>query len=139
MKQLNQQATKVFNILIEGMKRPGDGKKIDNADGAFMAVHVDFIHANEHGKHFAIAHHYLQQGDVMNDPEIVFLLAATDNQVYPLTFRQDGSFLIEQVTAIADDGESIRSNPEQQIDLTRFSNMWMKNINEQQGLNVERG
>ncbi len=75
----------------------------------------------------------------MNDPEIVFLLAATDNQVYPLTFRQDGSFLIEQVTAIADDGESIRSNPEQQIDLTRFSNMWMKNINEQQGLNVERG
>ena len=139
MKQLNQQATKVFNILVEGMKRPGDGKKIDNADGAFMAVHVDFIHANEHGQHFAIAHHYLQHGDVMNDPEMVFLLATADNQVYPLTFRQDGGLPINQVAATADDGESIRSNQKLQDDLVSFANMWMKNIKEQQGLKTERG
>lgn len=139
MKHLTQSAAQVFRILVEGLKNPGDARKIDNADGAFMAVHVDFIHANEHGQHFAIAHHYLQQGDVMNDPEMVFLLTTADNQVYPLTFRQDGGLPIDQVAATADDGESIRFNQKLQSDLTSFANMWMKNIKEQQGLNVERG
>jgi len=133
MKSLNPKATKVFLRLIDGLQKPGDAKKIDNANGAFMAVHVELIHQNKHGRHFSIAHYYEQQGDLMRDPDMVFLLSASDSQIYPLTFRQDGFPPVDQVAAEAADGESIRFNRKIQADLVSFANLWMKNIREQQG------
>ena len=134
MKNLNQKATKVFMLLVDGLKEPGDAKKIDNTNGAFMTVHVELIHQNEHGRHYSIAHYYEQNGDLMRDPDVVFLLSAIDNQVYPLTFRQDGCPQVDQVAATANDSESICFNHKVQADITDFANMWMKNICEQQGL-----
>ena len=78
MKNLNQKATKVFMLLVDGLKEPGDAKKIDNTNGAFMTVHVELIHQNEHGRHYSIAHYYEQNGDLMRDPDVVFLLSAID-------------------------------------------------------------
>jgi Domain of unknown function (DUF6908) len=134
MKSLNQRASKVFSLLTEKLNHLGDAKKIDNADGVFMAVHVDFICENEHGKHFAVAHHYLQNGDVMNDPEMVFLLSRHDNKVYPMTFRQDGYPPIDQTAINANTAEDITFIKNLQRDITAFANTWMQNIKEQQGL-----
>ncbi len=134
MKHLNKTAKKVFLLLVDNLKKNGDAKKIDHSDGTFMAVHVELIHHNKHGRHFSIAHYYEQCGDLMRDPEMTFLFSATDNEIYPLTFRQDGCPQVDQAAAAANDNESIRFNPKVQADITGFANMWLKNIKEQQSL-----
>lgn len=130
MKSLSKTATQVFLSLIEGLHSPGDSRKIDNTDGTFMAVHVELIHQNQHGRHFSIAHYYEQNGDLMCDPDMTFLVTS-DTQVFPMTFRQDGYFQINQVAVFFPD-ESLRYYPKMQADITRFANTWMKNIRNQQ-------
>lgn len=131
MKALNKQSGKIFLQMIDGLNKPGEGKKINNAEDIFMPVHIDYLWQNEHGKHYALAHYYTQNGDLMSDPEITFLV--TDEAIFPMSFRQDG-LGIHQIALIADDGEAIRINIRLQSDLARFANQWMKNIKEQQGL-----
>lgn len=133
MKKLKPSASAVFNKLAEGLKDVGDAKKIDNAPGCFMAVHIDYIWKNEHGRHYAVAHHYIQEGDVMNDPEIVFL--ANPSGVFPMSFQQDNLGLY-QVAITAHDGEPVHYAPELQASLTSFANEWMENIHQQQSLDI---
>ena len=133
MKFLNKAAENVFLSLIEGLKQPGNAKKVDNTNGTFMPVHVEMIYENEHGKHFSIAHYYEQNGDLMKDPEMTFLNSLKGG-VFPMTFEQDGGIPICQVAVKAEDGKNICFSPKMQKDITRFANMWMKNIKDQQRL-----
>jgi hypothetical protein len=131
MKALNKQSSKVFLHLIEGLKEPGNGKKVNNAEDIFMPVHIDYLWQNEHGRHYALAHYYTQNGDMMSDPEMIFLV--TGESIIPMSFRQDG-LGIHQIALIAESGEAMRINIRLQGDLARFANQWMQNIKEQQGL-----
>jgi hypothetical protein len=133
MKKLNQSASAIFNKLVEGLDQVGDAKKIDNAPGCFMAVHVDYIWKNKHGRHYAIGHHYIQEGDVMNDPEMVFLASVAG--IFPMSFQQDNLGLY-QVAILAEDNASLRYAPKLQASLTIFTNDWMENIRQQQNLNI---
>lgn len=134
MKYLNQNATEIFNRLVDGLTELGHSKRIDNTKGLFMPVCVEFIYENEHGKQFAITHYYVLNGDLMRDPDMTFLVSAVDNRVYPLTFRQDGFPPVERIAAMAIDGKQILQRPKQQQEITAFANMWMQNIKAQQGL-----
>ena len=134
MECLNRNATAVFHRLIEGLTEIGNAKKIDNTNGVFMPVSVEFIHENEHGKQYSITHYYELNHDLMADPDMTFLVSAVDSRVYPLTFRQDGYPQAEHIAAMAMDGESILCRPKQQQDITRFANTWMQNIHAQQRL-----
>jgi hypothetical protein len=131
MKSLNAEACAVFQVLIEGLDDLGDAKKIDNTEGTFMPVHVDFLGQNKNGRIFAMAHHYIQNGDVMQDPDMTFLV--TDQGVYPLTFQQD-SLAIYQEAAGIENGQFVTYDRAQQADLADFGNQWMHNIKEQQDL-----
>ena len=136
MRNLNPNSTKVFNKLIDGLSELGQSKKIDNTGGVFMLVSVEFIHENEHGKQYSITHYYELNGDLMSDPDMTFLLSAVDNHVYPLTFRQDGFPPVEHIAAMAIDGEPLYQQEKQQKNITAFANMWMQNIQVQQGLEI---
>ena len=70
----------------------------------------------------------------MNDPEMIFLVSSVDDNVYPMTFRQDGGIPVDQVAMEAPDGEPIRIRTKDQKDMAVFANQWMKNIKDQQGL-----
>ena len=72
MKQLNLVSTKTMNKLV-GMVNDGY-IKVDNTDGVFMSVSVEVIFDNEKHKIISLAHYFLQNGDLMADPEMCFLL-----------------------------------------------------------------
>jgi hypothetical protein len=130
---LDKTAETVFHALIEGLKKPGDAKKIDNTDGTFMPVHVEIIDRSQYGNHVSIAHYYEQNGDLMKDPEMTFL-ASLKRSVLPMTFEQDGGFPICQVAMEIDDSDTIRWNEKLQSSLADFANTWMVNIKDQQHL-----
>lgn len=135
MKALNPKATRVFMRLVRDCQQPGDYVKFDNAAGLFMAVHVECTGQDSYGRQFALAHHYLQNGDVMRDPEMVFLLAP-DGQVYPLTFQQDNLGIYQEAVRLLEGGNA-KIAPALQKDLVVFANMWLRNIEDQQNLQEE--
>ena len=137
MTPLNKRATRTFLRLVDGLHDLGDSKTVDNANGAFMSVHVELIarpqmdgSVRENVFIVSVAHYYEQNGDLVADPDVTFLLTA-ERQVYPLTFEQGG--LVHQVTARFSGGQ-LQFNQKAQKDLASFCNQWMRNIAEQQGI-----
>lgn len=130
MKPLNVQAQKVMEALVDGLSETGHHKKINNAQGVFMAVSVECIGLRALGSLFSVAHYYEQNGDLMRDPEMVFL-RGLDGCFYPIYFRQDGGYGYDEDSA---DLEAGAVRPAMQADHARFANRWMHNIKQQQQL-----
>ena len=126
MKPIRKAAKKVMDILTNGLTNIGDHVTFDNAKGSFMAVHVELIDFGQLGPLFSVAHYYVQNSDLMRDPEMIFIRASNGNY-YPTYFRQDP--YIEQFSVRGE-----RFSPKMQADHADFAGIWMKNIKEQQGL-----
>ena len=132
MKALSGRAREVMNLLTEGL-RVERHRVIDNAKGAYMAVHVEKLRLTEQGILFSVAHYYEQNGDLMRDPDMEFLKVGDD--YYPVYMRQDGGGAYEREAVVyGKDGKIERYYPRMQADLAFFANQWMKNIKEQQKL-----
>ena len=136
MKHLNEKATAIFRKLTENMKKVGDHRKWDNANGSFMAACVEIIGRTGLGPLVSIAHYWIHpSGDAMRDPDVVFVIGA-DQHVYPISYRQDG-LGIDQEAAIVEDGKW-KVRPKMQADIVKFCNdTWFPNLNEQQQLGVK--
>lgn len=132
MKHLNKEATAVFRHLIAGFTlKPGeDHRRIDNTNGAFMAVVVETVEVAPTGAPIvSVAHYYEQNGDLMADPEMTFLLA--NDRVFPMSYRLDG-LGVNRVAFEYLDKNRWRLNAREQAGETLFANQWMRNIKHQQ-------
>ena len=133
MEHINESARKVMDALTEGIRdRVEQHKTIDNTEG-FMAVVVEYIGDCEVGKLFSVAHYGKQCGDLMRDPEMVFIRAEIDDEYYPIDIWQDYTGTYTNA-AIIENGKLTRVDLQQQADLVSFANMWMRNIKEQQAI-----
>lgn len=137
MKELNKKATAIFRRLIEGLDQPGANRKIDNATGGIMAVSVEVVDRTQYGPIVSVAHYYEQNGDLMADPEMTFLVVSAAGTVVPLTYRQDGLGINQEAARI--EGKKLLMNKRLQRDLATFANQWMRNILNQQFTDVEQG
>lgn len=71
---------------------------------------------------YSIAHYYTQNGDLMRDPEITFMLDAADRSVYLLSYTQDNMGIYYETS----------DRTEEQIeDLRQFFDQWLTNIKNQ--------
>jgi len=134
MKAINKRATVVMDKLTEGLSTQCEHKVIDNADGNFMAVHVERLAQKNLGLLISVAHYYKQNGDMLRDPDMEFIVG-DDGKYYPVYFRQDGGCGFEQEAVTYDSaGEIAGYRIPIQNELVDFANTWMKNIKEQQNL-----
>ena len=135
MKCLNKRAEHIFRQLIDGLNEPGDHRKIENSGGTFMPLNIDVLSVERQtvaGRDWcemrvALAHNWVQNGDLMADPDVEFLV--TPLGVAPLTFQQDPG--IYRRWAWKENGQW-RYIPHGQADLTAFCNEWMQNLKAQQ-------
>jgi hypothetical protein len=123
--KLSPQATAVMDALTEGMTVT-DHKKIDNAEGTFMALHVECIGECNLGLLFSLAHYYEQHGDLMRDPEMLFI-QAEDGGYNPAEIWQD-AVNSHGVGVLIEDGLAVSIDETEQADLTVFAEVWLKNI-----------
>ncbi|NQE54636.1 hypothetical protein C5S29_13690 [ANME-1 cluster archaeon GoMg3.2] len=129
--KLSPQAETVMDTLTEGMS-VSDHRKIDNTEGTFMALHVECIGECNLGHIFSLAHYYEQHGDLMRDPEMLFI-KAEDGGYYPVEIWQD-AVNSHSVGVLIEDGKAVSIDETEQADMTMFAEVWLKNIWEQQGL-----
>jgi len=132
MIKVNKQAKCVLAKLTHGLEKPGDHQEFDNSTGAFMSVHVENIGDCDMGKLFSIAHYYEQNGDLMRDPEMVFI-KGQDSEYYPVDFQQDNMGMYQRAVEI-DCGKVKAFRPALQKELAVFTGKWMRNIKMQQEL-----
>ena len=131
MKQLNLVSTKTMNKLV-GMVNDGY-VKVDNTDGVFMSVSVEVIFEDEKYKVISLAHYFLQNGDLMADPEVCFLFNKIQGVYFPFYYKQ-ASMGVEEESVEMENGEINGVNLTLQKEHTQFANMWLRNIKYQQSL-----
>ena len=133
MKSLNKKAEAVLNKLETLMN--DNYVKVDNTNGTFMPVVVEdvtFQYPAELGRFLSVAHYYEQNGDLMADPEMIFL-KARDNKYYPIYTKMDAVGFVRE-TVLFESGTIKGFYKDSQRDQVQFANMWMTNIKHQQGL-----
>lgn len=129
---INQTAKKIMQKILSVMESNGTTyQKFDNSDGVFMPLSVEIIGETSMGREVSLAHYYEQNGDLMADPEMIFL--EKNGEFYPAYYKQDGLGL-EKYSIKYDREKMIGYNRALQKDQTQFANMWLKNIKYQQEL-----
>ena len=123
--KLSAQATAVMDTLTAGMT-VSDHKKIDNTEGTFKALHVECIRECNLGPIFSLAHYYEQHGDLMRDPEMLFI-HAEDGGYYPAEIWQD-PVNSHCVGVLIEGGKAVSIDETEQVDMTVFAEVWIKDI-----------
>lgn len=139
MKKINQEATKTFCQLMDKM---GIEEYRQFTSGGFMPLTMEQITGAEcistpygAGQRYSLYHHYLQNGDVMRDPEMVFIVIDHRKDVkeyalaavYPQLYRQDGLGIYEESITI-ENNRLTTYKPARQAAHCSFANQWLKNI-----------
>jgi hypothetical protein len=130
IKPLSQPALSVFRVLTEGITQISDHRKFVNGGTSIMPAVVEAVGTTPQGALIvSIAHYYEQNGDLMADPEVTFVVARED-YVYPISYKQDGLGIDREY--VRWEGERVFWNLKAQNDLAGFCTSWMRNIKEQQ-------
>ncbi len=130
MNSVNKSAKTVLNILVSKLIE-NESLKIENSQGVFMPVHVEKYRSTYLGCIYSVAHYGILNSDLMSDPRMEFLKLKDGNFV-PTLFENHYAGVYQESVII--EANTIKCNIRLQKDHTRFANMWMKNIKEQQGL-----
>ena len=136
MKALNKEATAIMEKLYKRLTPENQHHiKLDNGRG-FMPVYLETLNTKELGglgkvKFISMAHYYEQNGDLMRDPDVVFMRTRF-GAYYPISFQQDNMGIYQEPVVI-DEG-SFMVQKKLQASLSSFSNQWLKNIKMQQNL-----
>ncbi len=139
MKSLNSKATQIIQKLYGSMSDPkyrqdedGNYAKIANNPNLMPVVVEKVGHLTGYGEIISIAHYGEQNGDLMADPEMTFVIV--DGEYFPITFRNDYVALYQEVFDYNEDGSPEAIDIKLQSELTSFANTWMNSIQEQQRL-----
>lgn len=133
LKPVTKASQRVLEQLVADLD-VGDSRRIDRGLG-FMPVHIECLHRTDLGPLFSIAHYFEQNGDLVPDPDVVFLRDA-GGAFHPVSFQNS---LAYRVAVRFDEDGIIEVDEREQRDLVDFCNCWIRNIQEQQGLPGSRG
>ncbi len=98
-------------------------------NGPYMPLSAEIISHTESGELMAVSHTYVQNGDLMRDPEVVFL-CGKDGNFYPVEFRNDG--LPVHDNAVEWDGGKMKGyRPGMQASIASFADVFVRNLREQ--------
>lgn len=116
--------------IIDSEGRPQFGEAIKLKSAGFMDLNLDMLF-EEDGKYtIAMAHNYIQNGDVMADPDMEIRIIPSMKMAEALSFRQDGGIPINQHVYEEVDGKTM-VYPRIKKELNTFLSGWLLNIKNQ--------
>jgi len=132
MKQLNSKSTRIFLQLV---KKMGEADHLKIESKSFMPLTLEFLHkvltSSGEGRLYSLSHTYVQNGDLMRDPEMCFIVVpdpgSTETLIYPQMYQQDSLGLYEESVHI-NGGKVAGFIPVWQASHCTFANRWLKNI-----------
>ena len=97
------------------------------SDG-FMDLVVEYLYSDEGWDVYSMAHYYVQEGDLMSDPEMEIRVNHGRQMAEAITITQSAMGEYQQVYFTREDGTKLY-NPRLQKELQEFLTMWLNNIN----------
>lgn len=118
-----------YRFLAEYAPEITDGKLdyIRFESDTYEPLYIERIGRNE----IAIAHTYVQNGDLMYDPEIVFHLDPEKKALHPVSFQQSAPPIWQEVYQ-QDEAGRIRRSTQLEKDLNSFCRIWFQNLKAQE-------
>jgi len=118
--------TRLLKIFpdLEGMDI-GDHRKVVNEP--YMPLAMDVLADTEFGRIISIAHNYVQNGDVMADPDMQLLINFKKQTAQAMTFQNDGMGVYQESLFFDDDG-MLMVQMSLLKSLNRFLDTWTKNL-----------
>ncbi|MBI4979674.1 MAG: DUF1249 domain-containing protein [Spirochaetes bacterium] len=127
--------TNVYEANYKRLTKVIDLEKIKEAShvkmksSGFMNLNFDFLGAHSDGRiSISMAHNYIQNGDVMADPDMVLLVDQKNETVEALTFQQDSLGIYQEVYT---DSTMKQYYPRLKQELNAFLGQWLRNILQQ--------
>jgi len=106
----------------------GGYKKVSN--DPYMPLTMDVLADTEYGRVISISHTFLQNGDLMADPDMQLLVKFNKQTVQAMTFQNDGLGIYQECLFFDDAGKLlVRMNLLKE--LNQFLDMWTKNLIDQ--------
>lgn len=137
MKKLNEQATRIFCRLIKKLKGQ---QHIKLYSEGFMPLSMERLEENiltpdGVATTYSLCHYYELNGDLMRDPEMVFIIVDNRNDekdieaihIYPQLYQLDSLGLYEESIRI-EDGQIKSFIKTWQSGHCAFANQWLRNI-----------
>lgn len=111
--------------VVGGHGKPGTHLKLEQA--AYMPLVVEVIATDQ----IAVSHFFIQNGDLMYDPEVVFW-TAPDGNWYPVQYQLDSLGIFDCHVMFGRSGQPTYVKDEKkQADLKQFCTTWARNIRAQ--------
>ena len=119
---------------IEKLKE--DGYYIKLKQEGYDNLVIEFVGNYKDTGHplISVAHYYEQNGDMMRDPEIVFIANPAGWQ--PMTYQQDNLGIYQEIVFDNEEGKTM-VNIRQLNSCKSFSRTWDRNIKDQGWLEIE--
>ncbi len=117
---------------IEKLKADG-AWKIKTDSKSIMPLNIDYIGKGPNGHDaIAVAHNYLQNGDVMADPDMQMEIAdfLRGPELYPYTFQQDPG-IYQEIYTLDETGKVKGVRVKLQKELRSFVRTWGANLRKQ--------
>jgi len=111
---------------LEGMAA-GCYKKVVNEP--YMPLSMDVLNDNQYGRVISIAHNFIQNGDVMADPDMQILVSFKKQTAQAMTFQNDGLGIYQECLFFEYGKLLVRLKLLK--DLNRFLDSWTENLIEQ--------
>jgi len=134
-----------MNTILRIIEAKGGLEKLE-ADGSwkiksgsYMDLNIDFLGKGPNGLPMvAIAHNYIQNGDVMADPDMQVEIGQglKGLELFPVTFQNDGVGLFQRVYECDESGKVTGFRPKLKKQLRGFLRMWGANLRSQGFLRV---
>jgi hypothetical protein len=140
MRKINQQSTKIFCRLMAQLDSNNHVKLYSEG---FMPLVLEMVAENiqtpfGRAKLYSLAHYYKQNGDMMRDPEMCFVVIDSRKEkndfenifIFPQMFRQDNLGIYEESILISEN-KITGCKKRWQDSHCHFTNTWLKNISQQ--------
>lgn len=120
--------------VIDSEGRPQFEEALKLKSNGFMDLNLDMLY-EEDGKYtIAMAHNYIQNGDVMADPDMEIRIIPSMKMAEALSFRQDGGIPINQHVYEEVDGKTMVYSRLKK-ELNTFLSGWLLNLKNQGFMN----
>ena len=129
MRPLNRRLAAILDSLTEGLSDERCHRKLDNAPGSFLPAVIEKVGPER----FSVAHYFVQNGDLVPDPDLEFV--RQDGAWYPVALTQIyGLFTLAATTD--EQGRIVSCKRAAYNDLRRFAATFLTNVERQQGIDV---
>lgn len=131
IKPVSPKGSEILKKLLFFAEKENGYFKLDKTEEIFIPLTIEILWTSEKLIHFSICHYGEQIGDLMCDPEMIFVY--WNDKFYPTYFKND---------YVGKEDTSLQTNEMQITGINRkiysghleFAEIWLKNIKEQQNI-----